>query len=252
MPICKLCGNTAVLVRSHIIPDAFNRDLKGGSDGSPVELSTDPTAFPRRRPGGLYDENLVCDLCERRFWPWDDYGTDFLLNRLRREGQPLNAPTGETLAFSYSNVDYERLKLFAISLLWRASATSLNFFNRVDIGPHEDRARQMIVGATPGSPDEFSTMLVRWAARSNHERVAQGQFSPYNVKLNGVNEVKLFLGGVVLHIKVDKRPYPAPFPQIILRPNAPLYVPVREFAGSKDVLAMRPAFESVVARSRRR
>lgn len=40
--ICKLCRNAAGMVRSHIIPDAFNRDLKGDSGGSPVELPTHP------------------------------------------------------------------------------------------------------------------------------------------------------------------------------------------------------------------
>jgi hypothetical protein len=214
-------------------------------------ISGDSGKFPKRRPGGLYDENLVCDPCERFFGPWDDYGADFLLRRLAREGQPVVAPNGETLAFRYDNVDYDRLKLFAVSLLWRASATSIDFFSRVDIGPYEEKARQMILNSTPGTPSEFSTMMVRWVAQPHHEGVAQTKFSPYRAKLEGINEVKPFLAGVIIHIKVDKRPYPVPFPELLLHPGGSLFLITREFAGSKDVLAMRPALEAFARRSER-
>jgi hypothetical protein len=116
-----------------------------------------------------------------------------------------------------------------------ASATSIDFFSRVDIGPYEERARQMILDATPGTPTDFSTIIVRWVAQPHHEGVAQTQFSPYKARLEGVNEVKLFLGGVIIHVKVDQRPYPVPFPELLLRPGGSLFLIAREFAGSKDV-----------------
>ncbi|MGB6603452.1 MAG: hypothetical protein WBE65_04075 [Steroidobacteraceae bacterium] len=250
MPICKLCHEDRVLVRSHIIPDAFNRALKGGMDAPPVMLSNNPRQHPKRRPGGHYDEDLVCDPCERRFLPWDTCGADFFLNRLPTEGQPLTAPNGEAVAHQFENVDYTQLKLFAISLLWRASASSNEFFRRVQLGPYEEAARQLILNQAPGTADEFATMIVRWVARPPHEQLAQTQMSPYRAKLEGVNEVKLFLAGAVMHVKVDQRPYPEPFPELILRPDRPLVVIARELEGSKDILALRPALEAAAARAR--
>ena len=198
MSVCKLCHQDRPLVRSHIIPDAFNRALKGGTDAPPVMLSTHPRHHPRRRPGGHYDEDLVCNSCERRFWPWDTYGADFFLNRLRTEGQPWIAANGEVLAYQFENVDYTQLKLFAISLLWRASVTRNEFFRRVKIGPYEAAARQMILDETAGTADEFATMIVRWVAQPPHEQLAELQMSPYKAKLEDVNEVKLFLAGAVM------------------------------------------------------
>src|SRR5262249_26612576 len=64
MAICKLCGNDRSLVRSHIIPDAFNRALKGEKDSPPKLISTNPEMYPKRQPGGLYEE-IVCDECEQ-------------------------------------------------------------------------------------------------------------------------------------------------------------------------------------------
>lgn len=251
MQVCKLCDQNRALVRAHIIPDAFNRALRGAGDAPPVMLSTSPEHHPKRRPGGHYDENLVCDACEQRFGPWDAYGTDFFLNRLLTEGQPW-IENGEVLAYQFENVDYTQLKLFAISLLWRASATTNEFFRRVKIGPYEEAARQMILNETAGAAEEFATMIVRWVAQPPHERLAELQMSPYKTKLEGVNEVKLFLAGAVIHVKVDQRPYPAPFPELILRPDGRLSVIARELEGSKDILALRPALEAAAAKARMR
>lgn len=219
-------------------------------DAPPVMLSNDPGHHHRRRPGGHYDEELLCDSCERRFWPWDTYGAEFFLNRLRTEGQPWIASNGEVLAYQFENIDYTQLKLFAISLLWRASATTNEFFRRVKIGPYEAAARQMILNENAGTADEFATMIIRWVAQPPHEQLAELQMSPYKAKLEGVNEVKLFLAGAVMHVKLDQRPYPAPFPELILRPRCPLTVIARELEGSKDILALRPALEAAAARAR--
>ena len=54
-------------------------------------------------------------------------------------------------------------------------------------------------------------MIVRWVARPPHEQLAQTQMSPYRAKLEGVNEVKLFLAGAVMHVKVDERHVPSRF-----------------------------------------
>lgn len=235
-------------MRSHIIPDAFNRALKGGMDAPPMMLSTNPRQHPKRRPGGLYDEKLVCESCEGLFLPWDTYAADFFLNRLPTDGQPW-IENGEILAYQFEHVDYTRLKLFAISLLWRASVTTNEVFRNVRIGPYEEAARQSILKGAAGTADEFATIIERWIAQPHHEHLAELQMG-YNAKLEGVNEVKLLLAGAVMHVKVDQRQYAEPFPEMILHPERPLVVIAHEFEGSKDVLALRPAFEIAAARAR--
>ncbi len=249
MPLCKLCQQDRPLIRSHVIPDAFSRDIKGDDVKPPVMISNNPEQHPKRRPGGHYDDGLVCEPCERLFSPWDDYAARFFLNQFREDGQPLNATTsGEVMAYRCDNVDYRNLKLFAISLLWRAAASSIEFCRRVTIGPYEERARQLILADDPGAPEYFSVLINRWVAAPNRQGLLQSQLSPYCARIEGVNEVKLFLGGAIIHVKVDKRPYPEPFPELILRADAPLHVIAREFAGSRDLLALRPALDAHVAR----
>jgi hypothetical protein len=201
-----------------------------------------------RRPGGHYDENLVCEACERLFAPWDDYAAALFLNELRTDGEPIKAPSGAVAASLYPGVEYFRLKMFAISLLWRASATKLGFFSGINLGPYEERARGLILTPDTGGESEFQVLITRWTAQERHRPLAETQFSPYLGRLEGVNNTRFFLAGSMLQVKVDKRPYPAPLPEIVLRRDLPLVVIARQFEGSNDVLALRPALEKLAAR----
>lgn len=75
---CKLCGSSGVkLVRCHLYPKSISREL-AGRDNRLVALSNNAdgprTAYAH---GGIYDDAIVCDECERRFKAPDDYGIDF-------------------------------------------------------------------------------------------------------------------------------------------------------------------------------
>lgn len=47
-------------------------------------------------------------------------------------------------------VDYSSFKLFHLSVLFRASVSSLPTFSEVSLGPHEDRLREMLLARDPG------------------------------------------------------------------------------------------------------
>jgi hypothetical protein len=248
--ICKLCGLERELIRSHIIPLAFHRHLQSDPVLAPVIVSNDSAIHPRRSPGGIYDEQLLCGECEIHFGPWDQYAAECLLQRFERDAQSFD-PVRELIAYKFDGWDEARLRMFFISLLWRAAATNNYFFNRVTLGPYEVHARRLILSGTPGSPDDFSVLLCRWTTRPEHKNMELAQMSPYRTKLEGINMVKLFLGGMIIYIKCDQRTMSEPFREIILYPGRPVYAIARQFEGSKDVIALRPALENLASRKRR-
>jgi hypothetical protein len=251
MGICKLCGEERVRVRSHIVPLAFHRHMQSDSAMAPVVVGSASNSYPMRRPGGLYDEELLCDPCERRFGPWDQYGAECLLQGFETDAHRI-AFNGETLAYQINNWDEEKIRMFALSLLWRAAATTNSVFSRVTLGPYKERLRQLILAGTPGSPDDFSILLGRWLTRPENEKMALTQISPYSWKLEGINMSKLFLGGFVFYIKSDQRAFINPFPEMMLSPGRPIYAIARELEGSKDILAMRPTLDRYAAFLKRR
>lgn len=137
---CKLCGQNAKLIKAHIIPKSLYKDLRD-SDGGVSKLITNTVGVHSKRiPVGLYDPQIVCEDCERFFSPWDDYAKWFFEKNVPN---PV-IDKGRIVAYDYGITDYKNLKLFFISLLWRAHASSQPFFGRIDLGPHEADRKSVV------------------------------------------------------------------------------------------------------------
>ena len=57
-------------------------------------------------------------------------------------------------------VEYNKFRLFQLSLLWRAGVSSRAEFNSVELGEHVDRLRDMIIDRDPGEPGEYGCVIV--------------------------------------------------------------------------------------------
>jgi hypothetical protein len=213
-------------VQSHSIPRAFF-----GADGDSKLISNTEGQYPRRMPIGVYDR-IVCDDCEKRFGPYDNYAAKTLVHNFNRY---IRVPhNGQSAAVVVPKPDYHRLKLFAISLLWRAAVSSHVFYRKVKIGPFEKRAREMILADDPGDADDFATW---WSTFDIPD--SPGIMDPFKEKWGGVTAYRFYLGRVLAYIKVDQRPMPKAFVPIALIPGKDLIMVIRDFSESPDVSAMR-------------
>jgi hypothetical protein len=238
MALCKLCGENRPLVKAHVQPESFFRALAAtDSSGPPLIVSNRQGAPTKRSPIGVYDSTILCAACEARFGPWDDYAARVLINELDAELRPLSA-NGEILAFLRPSFDYEKLKLFFISVLWRAAVSSMPYFASVRLGPHEEMTRLAVLRADPGSPHHFSVVLARRIASPAMEGFAASMISPFREKLDGINVVRMYFGRVIAYLKVDQQPFRSPFDEVMLAPNRLLML-AQEFDGGKDLHAMR-------------
>ena len=46
---CRLCGETRALLKAHVIPEAFFRELRDGST-APLLVTSSPNGFPKKAP----------------------------------------------------------------------------------------------------------------------------------------------------------------------------------------------------------
>jgi hypothetical protein len=131
---CKYCGQEKKLIDAHIIPEAFFRPLLNEKD--PPQLMTNIGGiFPKRVRKGIYDKTILCRECEDNFAPWDDYAQSLLLQRLKDTRALWHG--GEIAGLAFPNYDYTKLKLFFISVLWRASVSTQRFYEKIQLGPFE-------------------------------------------------------------------------------------------------------------------
>jgi hypothetical protein len=138
---CHLCGRPRKLCRSHILPEFLYRPLYDEEHRYFVVTAGTDCHRPLQR--GL-TEKLLCKDCEERLGRYEKYAAEVMSGRLGHRYQKRGS------RIIIKDIDYARFKLFQLSILWRGSVSSLEFFRLVSLGPHEQRLRDMILREDPG------------------------------------------------------------------------------------------------------
>jgi len=235
---CKLCGKDKKLVRAHIIPKSLWKPLFD-DEQSPQDHSTAPTVDDKKSPVGIYDTEILCAQCESIFSPWDDYTQKLLLAKPSEEQYVIN--NGQKIAYVETAIDYAKLKLFFISLLWKAAVSNHFFFARVNVGSFEPQLRRMIIKGDPGDPDTFAVMVTKC-----DERLGPIVLNPQPERWGKINYYRFYLAGYMAYIKVDSRPTPDFISELALNPERPLVIIVRDLRTSRDFKIMHDIASSII------
>lgn len=215
--LCKFCLQDKPLIRSHIIPVGL---YPKNPNGDRLQFSLDGAGErPKKKvPHGVYDDDLVCESCEGQFTAWDDYAKRFFVD----DCEPFDALYTEqgTPYRMYRSFDYAKLKLFFISMLWRAHATELPDFAKVDIGPkYAAMAKRLIESRDPGTPDQFAVFLLRFLGE--HRSIGA---TPTPRRHESVLMYETLLFGFAGYIKADNRLLPRAYRYCQLEDGKPLLV----------------------------
>ncbi|WP_423709583.1 hypothetical protein [Undibacterium sp. WLX3042] len=95
-------------------------------------------------------ELLLCEDCEQHIN--EHYEKPFKAFWL--DNSPLPDPWQDEDP-RWITTDYKSFKLFHLSVLFRASISSLPMYSAVDLGPHTDRLRIMLLNEDPGREYEY-------------------------------------------------------------------------------------------------
>ena len=230
MPICKLCEREKKLINAHIIPKQLYKPIGEASGGeSPWVYGVGTDKKSQQSQSGIYDPDILCRECDGDLiGPWDNYGQILLRSSPSPENYIVD-DAGKPAGYKIDTFDYHQLKLFFMSILWRAAITSDSFFARVQLGYWEDKLKKMILAQDPGSENDFSVVLSKYEGDCSEIMP-----SPTKHKLDGVNYYRFRIPKYVFLIKVDKRNFPPKFAPFILSPNQPLLIGVMEYMDSKE------------------
>jgi len=148
---CGLCGEERILQYSHVIPEFLYASTYNEKHQA-VEVTSQLGEKDNLHQKGLR-EPLLCASCEEHLSKYETYAAP-ILKRIRR----LDAERrGDH--YIVQGVQYANFKLFQISLLWRASITSIDMFRGVKVGEHEEVLRQMLLDDDPGEADEYGCAM---------------------------------------------------------------------------------------------
>lgn len=139
------------------------------SSGDPIK---------RRIPQG-WKEYLLCIDCERHIGRFDDYAAKFFSSVDKWEF--IETPAGRL--YVVHKYDYKLLKLFLMSVLWRASVASIEPFQQVSLDAHHQEAlRQMLLANDVGNDSQFRSVIFRYQSYKNLEKVT---IAPHRIEEKG-------------------------------------------------------------------
>jgi hypothetical protein len=199
--ICRLCLKEAKLSKSHIISEFLYTPMYDEKTNRFFVISSDPERPDRTRPTGIY-ERLLCADCEQVLNRYEDYGAKALKGGTKVE----YAQVGNELRMR--GVDYAKLKLFYLSLLWRMSVSTQPFFKEVALGPHEEVLRKMLLDGRPGDVDEYGVLCVAPLFEAQH--LGDWIMPPDKVRTYGRTVYRCLIGGLLYSFFVGKATLPKP------------------------------------------
>lgn len=206
--VCKLTGTSGRFVRSHLIPQAFTKPsipgeffIAGGGGRRLV-----------RNWSSWYDEQLVTQEGEALLAEYDNWA----IRELRRTALVWSG-WGSATALSLPPEHEEqhgkhrlrvvecanpvRLRLFFLTLLWRAAATRRPEFDEVMI-PENDLQilGQLIVSRDAGRADFYATTLLQIVTRGPDHNLGPINRIFANPESLDLNCFRFYFDGLVVHI----------------------------------------------------
>jgi len=164
---CKLCDiKTQLVKKSHIIPQFM---YKGMFDekGRISQLNLNNPKSEVYFQSGIWQKNILCFKCENEFLSkLEGYARVILFGGKYHWGNlPNYNHLNKNLTIA-NGIDYTRMKLFFLSILWRVHISDRKEFSKVNIGKRSIVLKQMLRNYDPGKEDDFKVIPLIYRVNS--------------------------------------------------------------------------------------
>lgn len=180
---CRLCRREFTSsdreIKSHIIPEFFFRILRK-EEGSFFRFETRPGQAPYPLQTGIFEKNILCRDCEEEFSRVETYVSQLLYYR---DQSSMTSPEFFYDRIIFKNIDYKKMRLFQLSILWKASITMRSEFSEVKLRACcEEMLRRMILSDNLGDPFCYGCMM--FSDPCNHLLLKSIFISPRKIYFN--------------------------------------------------------------------
>lgn len=224
---CQLCKlQKELLSKSHIIPE-FNYNILYDDKNFIKKIfltAIEGIKYVGNVAKGEYERSILCVECDSiRIKASEDYVSRLIYakNPLEVDQQPncTNYVNQEGQEFSIcTNVDYDRVKRYILSILWRASISSRPFFDGIEMeDPMMEEMRQVILNASNTNFSKWPILITSWLNDPNARRDIIMQPKTY---IETIGHRYCFpIRGVIFNIYTNIEDVPVLIRDFLLRPN---------------------------------
>lgn len=209
--LCKLCGESREMCQSHIISEFLYRPLY--DEIHRFNIVGSDFRNDRLVQKGL-SERLLCRECEEKFSRYENYAAKLMSGQL---GHKFVQKENKIIV---AGIDYRLFKLFLLSILWRASVSTIDFFKLVELGTRGPVLKKMLQIEEPGEPENFACMVAY--LHDHNQSMDDTFFNPEPLRWAGRRFIKLNFGGAWWTYYCDSQPLPRHLMKWIFREDGVL------------------------------
>jgi len=197
--ICKLCKNEREIRQSHVIPEFMYQNVYDQNPKKYYHLDINTGAEEKSKSKILQKgvrEYLLCDNCEGKLSKWERYTANFFYSKTKGNTaylkDKLMTADGYKI-YVWANVEYDFLKLFLMSLLWRLIISKGYATHDVEATLSE-KLRLAILTENPLGYDEFGCLL-QVLYYPDGKKAGKIILAPYVTKGASGNILNIFIDG---------------------------------------------------------
>lgn len=232
---CALCLNLGELRDSHIISNAYFRQMKRENAGKAVAFDDASNSLVRYSIES-WSEYLLCATCEGKFSTYETYGVE----ALRRTANAMNdnrIDGGNLVGFNFP-----RLNAFLVSILWRAAVSRLDQFSKVVLTPSllEDARASLYLG-NPLRPNKLGCRIIKLvdATRVFSSSALEQIIASPQPRIRGRYISYIFvMGGYVLEYFVPNIPMKESCKLGVVKNSRILFIPHVDVCDVKELFAL--------------
>ena len=162
---------------------------------------------------GEFDKNILCEKCDNeRFGSLEKYAQKLLFGSNLEPEETPDCQNYKVEGYEFSeckNVDYNKFKLFLLSILWRSHITNRPKFGSVNLGPHADIIKDMLWNNDAGREMKYPIMTTSFVRANYHYKDLI--LEPRRMKTkNGINSYVFAIGSFQFHFFVNSSDHKLP------------------------------------------
>lgn len=214
---CRLCDEEKELKKSHIIPRFFYKPMEWDGKNFRYQILGIHSNYKKIRQGGI-KEKLLCKECEQIFSVWENY-----VNKTLYGGVELKIRNLSNRKWLVSGLDYNKFKLFQLSILWRASISTQEFFKSVSLGEkHESQIKKMLKNQDPEPPEKYACILV--AVIFDRKPINDLMINPTPIRQDNHRVYRFVFGGFAWAFFVSSHFIPDKVSNVVINENGEMIV----------------------------
>ncbi len=215
-PPCQLCGAAPASCKAHIIPRQFYKRIRGTGKHL-YELHVEKAIERRFTQSGIWEYGILCPKCDGKLGVLDEYGYEVLPENLEQTSIKHLAPGASV--YELGLIDADKFRKFLVALIWRSSRSTHEMFRFMKIGPYEKRFESILTGKDLSWLIYVDCVFIHFKP-PRYDKIL---LPPFRNKCGDLNVIQFYLYPWKLLIKLDTRPFEAPFAQTALKVGVPTY-----------------------------